>query len=328
MRRMYFALLLGLAAGACASGGFKQPIADFQAGVSDTTAVVGVYYTELNSFERDLYLNERLYNPDLEVLTSDATRKPTPLVGQTFEAKAIRARLDALDLLGKYGKRLAALAGTDAPAKSAAEVTSLGDRLTSLTGTFKELSGAGDATAAKYIGPIGTIVGLITQSILESQRDAAITKAVASGKPAVNAILDQIEADLQTIVGPVRITGEKERLSDLIAFYNCGRLVAGDKRSDPRPGCKEPPTLTFAARQALLKEMASTQARYEAAVVFAPAEAVSGLRDAHAALVKYAESGRKNPDRAELAASLEVFRERAAAAAEQIAKLRKIRGGE
>ena len=78
MRHTYVALLLGLAAGACASGGFKQPIADFQAGVSDTTAVVGVYYTELNSFERDLYLNERLYNPELEVLTSDAARKPTP----------------------------------------------------------------------------------------------------------------------------------------------------------------------------------------------------------------------------------------------------------
>jgi len=327
MWRTYFTLLLGLAAGACASGGFKQPIADFQAGVSDTTAVVGVYYTELNSFERDLYLNERLYNPDLEVLTSDAARKPTPLVGQMFEAKAIRARLDALDLLGKYGKRLAVLAGSDAPTKSAAEVTSLGDRLGSLANTFKALVGAGDATAAKYIGPVSTIVGLITQSIVESRRDAAISKAVADGSPAVNAILDQIEVDLQTVIGPLRITGEKERLSDLIAFYNCGRLVSAAIKTDPRSGCKEP-TLSFAARKALLAEIASTQTRYEAAVVFAPAEAVSGLRDAHEALVKYAASGRKNPDRAELAASLEVFRERAATAAEQIAKLRKIRGGE
>src|SRR4029079_9360256 len=116
----------------------------------------------------------------------------------------------------------------------------------------KDLSGAGDATAAKYIGPVSTIVGLITQSILESRRDAAIAKAVDDGKPAVNAILNQIETDLQTVVGPVRATGEKERLSDLIAFYNCGRLTVGATKDRPLPGCKEPPTLTFTARQALL----------------------------------------------------------------------------
>jgi hypothetical protein len=63
-------------------------------------------------------------------------------------------------------------------------------------------------------------------------------------------------------------------------------------------------------------------------VIFTPADVVSGLRDAHNALLKYAQSGRKTPDLAELAASLEVFRERAASAAEQVMKLRKIRGGE
>jgi hypothetical protein len=119
-------------------------------------------------------------------------------------------------------------------------------------------------------------------------------------------------------------------LSDLIFFYNCGRPPAAGSKPDPepRPGCKVLPTLTFAARQALLSEIASTQTRYEAAVVFTPADALGGLRDAHDALLKYAQSGRKNPDLAELAASLEVFRERAASAAEQIMKLRKTRGGE
>jgi hypothetical protein len=293
----------------CGKKEFIEKIADFQSGVEDTTTATSIYYSELNSFERDLYLQERLYDPTQKVERKDANQVPTALVGQTFNAQSIKARTDAIQLLGLYGKRLAELAGNDAPTRFATGTQSIGSNFTKLGGTFSALTG--DATAAKYTAPLkalGTIFGVIGQSILESKRDAALTKAVKDAAPEVRIIIDLLEKDLENVIGPLRETGTDQALAQVILDYN-------NKRT----------TMTFEERKKALDEIRRSQDRFDIALAFNPSELMSSMREAHEALVKYASSKRTPQSLAELVNALDAFKERAAVIATAVLELRNLR---
>jgi hypothetical protein len=300
----------------CSNDAFVKRVVDFQSGVDTTTTAIGTYYSELNDFERDLYLQERLFDPSKDVLTierdpNDPSKKiPTALVGQVFSAESIKARTDAIQLLGVYGRRLAELAGSDAPTRFAAGSQVLGDNLKNLSNTFGSL--AGDPTAGKYIGPIGTLIGVIGQLILESKRDAALTKAVQEAAPLVRTIIDLLESDLNTVIGPQRLTGTKQALSEIIVRYN-------------KPENRT--TMNLEQRQQALEEIRRAQERYDIAVAFNPSDVMSSMREAHEALVKYATSSRKPQNLAELVSALEVFKERAEVIATAVLQLRSLRKG-
>lgn len=309
MRRLASLLLLAIvAASGCATARFRQPVADFQDGISKTAAVVSVYYAEVNAFERDLYFQELEADPELTVATNIAG-KPTPLAG-VLPAASIKARTDAIELLGVYGKRLAALAGSTLPAETAATVSAMGASFSSLQQTFAGLGG-NDSTAASYTQPISSLVAIVTQGILENQRDAMLTDAIKKGGPVVNDIITLIETDLRTVIGPLRMTGTQQTLANLIISYNTRRKA-----------------MTPDARRKALDEIRRAQDRYDAAVLFNPTDLLQGLRDAHAALVKYATSRRSDMDAAELTATLDVFVSRADAAAKEVARIRDLQGGD
>ena len=80
---------------------------------------------------------------------------------------SIKARLDALRLVSVYARRLADLAGSDAPTKFASNADVLGSTLTGLATTFEGLGGQNDSTAKVYVGPVASLVGLIGKVILE-----------------------------------------------------------------------------------------------------------------------------------------------------------------
>jgi hypothetical protein len=64
----------------------------------------------------------------------------------------------------------------------------------------------------------------------------------------------------------------------------------------------------------------------DALIAFNPTEAISGIREAHAALLKYAESDKKPKNFSELMSAVEALQskaERIAAAVQQIRELRK-----
>jgi hypothetical protein len=309
---LLFSVIAGLTG--CGDKQFIKQVDEFQKGIDDTTDAVGIYYTELNSFERDLYLKELLFDKSKEVGLSQVVKgkiEPTPLAGRTFSAASIKARMDAIQTLGKYGKQLASLAGTDAPERLAAASKGVGENINGLVTTFKTLSG--DPTASSYVGPfeaLGAIAGVIGQMILEAKRDAALTKAVKDGAPQVRAIIKLLQQDLETVIKPLRETGTKQIVADLTKQYNDGR----DKMSD-------------SDREKLLGKIQLAQERYEIAVAFNPGDLLSSLEDAHNALVKYSESGRKISNLAELVGGLETFRERAAVVATAVKQLRDLRRG-
>lgn len=308
-------LCVVLAATSCGNQRYRALIATFEESVETTSAAVGSYFTELNEFERELYLQDRVLDPSLEVAATD-DGVPTPLVTPVFDPDSIKARMEAIRLLGVYGRRLAELAGTEAPAKFASNVEALGGNLEGLANTFGSLKDKKegkkeDATAEKYAGPVAKIIGVVGQMILERKRDAALTAAIRDGAPAVRNILDLLENDLNEVVNPQRRTGALVTLASLTNDYN-----------ERREG------MSKSARKEALEEIRRAAHHYELVLATNPAELIQSMRDAHEALVRYAESDRRPENLAEVVARLEEFHRRAQRVSEAVHELRQLRKGE
>jgi hypothetical protein len=166
------AAIFALAATGCATRDFSKPVSEFTGAMGQANGIIGGYFRGMNAFERDLYLRQVALDPRIDLASVDAAGRPTGLLPR-FSAESVKARLDAVRLLSAYGERLAALAGSDAPARFQAGSKVLGENLTSLSQTFHGLAGSGDRTAGQYVGPISTIVGTIGEMVLERRREAA-----------------------------------------------------------------------------------------------------------------------------------------------------------
>jgi hypothetical protein len=107
------------------------------------------------------------------------------------------------------------------------------------------------------------------------------------------------------VIGPLRETGEKLLLADLVDDYNTHRA-----------------TLTPAERRQRIDRISAAADAYFKAIASNPAGLVAGLRDAHRAMIKYAGSPRQPADLGEFAAALEVFANRVETAATAIRTIR------
>lgn len=293
---------------ACVNVDFQEPVGKFSGSMTTANAIIGNYFTEMNDFEREVYLQQALYDPTIAIGTVSPEGRRTGLI-PVFSGESIKARMDALSLLTAYSERLAALAGADAPTRFNAGSQVLGTNLKNLAQTFDDLgtSGdgqSGDSTASRYVGPISTIVGIFGEMYLDARRDAALTRAVTDGAPQVDAVLNQIEADLVSVIDPLRVSGLLQQLADSQTYYNANRS-----------------TMTFEQRQAMLARIDAIASRYQAAVTARPGEAVDGIRDAHAALVEYATSSRRPEDLVALTAAIETFNNRLRPLVENLRKL-------
>ncbi len=275
--------------------------------MNESSAILGTYYREVNSFERDVYLEERLSDPNLEVSTKENGER-TAILGQ-FSEESIQARIDTLTLLGIYGERLAELSGSDVPGRFAEGATVLGENLTKLDYRFKQLSGdKNDTTALHYAGPIGTIVGLVGQRFLEAKRDEAIREAVLEGAPAVRKILDFLEGDISDRILLLQTSGSRQILEDRIRFYNENRKKR--TRNDRRKDLEQ---INIAAKRCLLIQSSN------------PIGLVQGMRETHEALTAYVGSDKKQVDFATFVSALELFRNRVREISVAVQQLREIR---
>ncbi|MHC4570895.1 MAG: hypothetical protein ACYS0C_02305 [Planctomycetota bacterium] len=301
------ALLYSLTIIGCAVSNFTASIGKFQESMNKSSATLGTYYREVNNFERDVYLVERLSDPNLKVFTRE-NGKRTPILGQ-FSEESIQARLDALTLLGIYGERLAEIAGSDAPARFAEGATVLGENLTNLGNRFNQLSRKrNDATALSYAGPIGTIVGLVGQTFLEAKRANAVKQAVREGAPAVRKILDLLEKDISDRILLIQTTGARQILENRINFYNENRHKM--KRNERRKALED---INIAAKRCLLVQSSS------------PIGLVQSIRETHEALIIYANSDSEQADLARFISALELFTNRAREISIAVQQFREIR---
>lgn len=314
-RRIIIMLLSAISLTGCATAHYAEPITSLRNSINTAGAAIGVYYAELNKFEREIYLDERLYDPTKEVGITDEKGNPTALIGTPFSAESIKARTDAIEVLGVYSQRLGELAGSDAPKQFAEGTKILGDNLSNLNKTFDKL-GKDDAekkiidtTAKNYSGPIGTIVGVIGRMYLEKKRDDAVKEAIEKGSPVVRDILILLQNDLSSVIDPLKRTGLKQKLADRVKYYNAN--------------LKD----NFTQRKQTLAEIDAAASRYETASTANPANLIQTMLDAHESLVKYAESSKTPQNLAELIAALETFKSRAQEVADAVKQIRDLRKG-
>lgn len=299
----------------CVTTHFSEPITSFRDSINTSGTAIGIYYAEINQFEREIYLDERLYDPTKEVLATDEQGKPTPLIGALFSAESIKARTDAITLLGVYAQRLSELAGSEAPKQFAEGAKILGDNLFNLQKTFEKLGKDDDekkiidATAKNYSGPIGTIVGVIGRIYLEKQRDAAVKRAIEEGTPAVRTVLALLQKDLTEVIDPLKRVGLKEKLADRVTYYNDNRKAS------------------FEQRRQILAEIDAAASRYETALIANPANLIQTMSEAHESLAKYAGSPKTPGSFAELLAALQTFKIHAQAVADAVKQIRDLRKG-
>ena len=298
----------------CVTANFTRPVASLQQSIDTAGTAIGGYYTELNRYERDLYLEGIACDPALRVEMKDANGNPTPLLGQTFSAESIKARMDAIALLGTYAGRLAELAGDGAPRQFSPGAAALGTNLFALQTTFAKL-GAGDKTAGNYVGPVSQLIGIAGEMFLEKKREDLIKTAVEQGAPRFNAIVDLLEQDMVSVIEPLRRSGLKQTLATRVNAYN---------NVDGHDAVAERRRMTVAERQDALNAIQNAVDQYDAFVASNPAGVITGMRDAHAALLKYAESKHNPADFSELISAVETFQakaERLAVAVRQIEAL-------
>jgi hypothetical protein len=256
---------------------YVAPVSAFQNSTNRTISVISTFYSSRNSYESQLYLNDIANNPTLAVARIDASGLPTPLMQTTFSPAQIKARLDALSLVGVYASRLYDLANTSAPADFATAATALGTNLASLSTTFHKLGAAGDPTASSYVGPISSVVGTIGKIYLSEKRDSLIKVAIQEGGPQVNVILSLIKTDMDNIFSNEVITAANDELATDILAYNRDRS-----------------TLTYDQRVARLNIISAAALSATSATASAPSQLVSSMMDANNALLKSAASSGKD----------------------------------
>ena len=259
----------------CPNNRYIAPVTTFQNTTNQTVSVLSAFYTSRNSYEIQLYLSGIAGDASLQVSTKDASGKPTPLGQPVFSPASIKARLDALSLVGVYASRLYALANTSAPADFATASTALGNSLSSLDKTFQAL-GANDATANSYVGPISSLIGTIGKMYLSAERDKLVQSAIKDGGPQVNLILSQIKNDMDNIFSVEVITGTNEQLASEIVAYNTDRAK-----------------LNYDQRVARLAEISATAAAAASATGSAPSQLIASMMNANNALLQSAQASKK-----------------------------------
>jgi hypothetical protein len=276
--KLSFLILFGCVSFAgCANNRYTAPVTAFQASTNQTISAISTFYTSRNSYETQLYLNDIAADPTLTVGTVDASGHPTPLGQPVFSPASIKARLDALSLVGVYAARLYDLANTTAPADFATASTALGTNLKSLNATFQSL-GAGDKTASSYVGPIASLVGTIGKMYLSDKRDTLVKVAIQEGGPQVNTILSQIKDDMDNIFSVEVVTGANQELAAAIVAYN------NTDRSK----------MTYDQRVARLAEISAAADAATSATASAPSKVVSSMMDANNALLKSASATKQD----------------------------------
>ena len=288
VRLFILLLLIVISLTGCVTAKFTEPVASFQQSINSSSFIITDYYEKTNEFERDIYLNDCLFNPEKEVLIYD-NGKPTPLLNATLSPESIKARADALVLIGIYANRLGELTGNDSPEIFRRNSIELGDNLRDLGKTFANLSSS-DFAGTQYSGPISKIIGVVGEMYLDVSRDRVIENAIKTGHPAVNKVLSQLQEDLTNVIVPLQKTGLKQKIVEMSAYYNTNREK-----------------LSLTRRRTELSRINKVIMEYSILINSNPANLIQQMKQANNALGKYAESSGKPENLADLVSVLDRF---------------------
>src|ERR1043166_7212298 len=148
MRVAVFAIASIILSG-CLNNRYAAPLSTFTDKTFQTIGILGDFYSSRNSFEIDIYLQTIAADQNLKVEFTDSQGHPTPLGEPVFSPAGIKARLDAMNLVGAYAGKLYDLSNPDGKAGFQTAAVTLGNSLSSLDTTFKKLQKTPDPTRSE-----------------------------------------------------------------------------------------------------------------------------------------------------------------------------------
>lgn len=210
-----------IAASSACQQPYKAPIDTLRKSTTEATKAISIYYNALNQQERDLYFLTLLLNPGQHVEEVNAQGKETPLLAESFDLNAIQARIALMNQLAAYADQLSSLAGNDSPQTLRTNLIQLGSSLETIQTTFSDLArNRADEQATAYLSPIATLIAVVGEAALTKRRDKAIQQAILQGEAPINQILDFLTKDLDKYVFLAQITGDDQKLTQLMTAYN------------------------------------------------------------------------------------------------------------
>jgi hypothetical protein len=223
-----------------------------------------IYLIELNKTERDMYIKAQASKP--------AQIKEGEIESvQGFSKEAITARLNALDQLANYADLLNQLASSDAPARIKTKATDLQTALTGLSGEINKLGGPDDANFKTVTSRVIPVIGDVLQAFVEERIEEGLNRAITSGGPAVNSLI-------QVIADDVEIAFQRKK-----AAFSAERLRMVDQYNSDFQNHSSP-----AALQADADAIIAEEDRWEAFLTANPKDGLAAMKRANDALVKFA----------------------------------------
>jgi hypothetical protein len=297
------ALLIAIiSATACGPSGYQEPIGKFQAASSVVIASTRLYVSELNKVERDHYVSRKLSRRQkIDLKQVEAV--------QVFNQEGLKARLDALDQLAKYGELLSKLAKSDAPEKIQAEANDLGDELKNLSDTVHGLTGGDNADFKGAVSAVTAVVGQVLIFIVERRIERALDKAIRDGELPVNRLIAVIRNDIHLAYVRQRNAVSDARQANVREFNT--ELDKGNQADPDR-------------LKALADNIRVSEDRWETLATANPGDGLDAMAKAHSALIEYAKSAHKVKDLASLVSAMEAFAARAAAVGKSVQTLKEL----
>ncbi len=286
----------------CGPSGYVEPIGKFQSSSAVVIASTKLYVSELNKTERDNYIRQKLSAKEQIKLTElDEV--------QVFNQEGLKARLDALDQLARYGDLLAKLANSSAPERVRGEATDLGEAVAHLGMTVAGLKQTEDNAFKKATTEATSIIGEVLNFVVQQKIESALNAAITKGETPINNLIRVIRKD---------VDGAYERKRSSISGMRTA-MIDSYEVERTKGASADPEKL-----RVLADRISQQEDRWEAFATANPGDGLDAMAKAHSALVAYAKSAHKVKDFASLAAAMDAFAARAVSIGKSVQALREI----
>lgn len=280
-------LLTALYLNGCSTAAPYRPLIDkFSAAVDQTAGVAETYLADLNALHHRLQVAKAL--AERQGISQKELAAP-------FDPEALRARVEAVSVLGAYGRALAGLARAGPAEEAAVSVRTLVTRLDGLATTVKTLDQKtvhqppGAKSIGDYHGPLGALFALFAKLHFQRLQEREVRTAITQSKPEVNGLVDLLKDDLGAIY-KYRLATLSSILRDHLRGYNAERA-----------------SMSAAERRSALQDIERLATEADVLAAAEPVRVLESLGKAHLALSNYAASPKDPNTIQELAAAVEIF---------------------
>jgi len=287
-------LVLVMANGCATANSYKRPVARFENGVKQTADTVEPYFTRINWIDsQNRLLDKACEGQNWNI--NDLTPR--------FDPETIQARVKALQVIRKYARLLADIAGSEAPGTymaAAAELRGNSQALLDEVGGLIKKKNMPDIRE-----PLTGLMTFLGEIVIEHQRKQALDSAIKAGEEPVKELIRLLREDT---IATTLLWRQYLIHRQIIMFkmYNKERQKA-------------------ASLEDLTKKVLSDNQEVEALSTFQVGKLFDDLSKAHEALVEFANSEGKRADLASLTEQIEVFTEHAQTVFDLVQSFRNIK---